>query len=73
MSYQKQFIEISPPKYGMEEMYSVCNHKCNLCKGRGAIPTVGDKEGNTRPKTCKRCDGTGTLKAVIKINWTPDS
>ncbi|MDR1116611.1 MAG: hypothetical protein LBL33_10805 [Tannerella sp.] len=71
MSKQKQFIEITPPEFNaMEEAYHVYNHNCPSCNGRGSH-TVYEGKGST-DKACQRCDGTGKLKAHIKILWSPD-
>jgi excinuclease UvrABC ATPase subunit len=71
MSKQKQFIEITPPEWnGMEEAYFVYNHNCPSCNGRGSHKVYKGKESTG--ETCKRCDGTGKLKAQIKIRWSPD-
>jgi hypothetical protein len=71
MSTQKQTIEIAPPEWdGMEETYHVYNHNCPSCNGRGSHIIYEGKESTN--KACQRCDGTGKLRAQIKILWSPD-
>ncbi|MDR2915588.1 MAG: hypothetical protein LBV74_12275 [Tannerella sp.] len=71
MSKQKQSIEITPPDFnGMKETYHVYNHKCPTCNGRGFHIDYQGKD--TTNKACKRCDGTGKLKAKIEMQWSPD-
>lgn len=73
MSAQKHVIEVSPPEYQqVRERYEFHNYKCPVCNGQGHFlpEQVGHDEWRT--PVCDYCEGTGKVKAKVKIEWSAD-
>lgn len=71
MSRIKHHIAICPWKFDTPnaEHLQQGGFRCPTCSGEGTLRDYFDED---RAKPCKRCNGTGKLRAEITINWKPD-
>lgn len=71
MSQLKQYFEIAPQELDIpKESKIVYGFKCPTCRGRGHH--TDHQNGGIKRKECKRCNGTGKLRAEVEIRWQPD-
>lgn len=72
MSDLKHVLDIMPPVDNRSvEKKAVRNVECPSCHGTGGFKD-GRSHNDEHYTECSQCDGTGKVKAVITIEWTPD-
>lgn len=80
MSKFKEIIEITAPAYispdaegvHARETYHSAGHVCSYCRGNRWF--WGEDETGERVKCdCPVCKGSGSLDAVITVEWTPSA
>lgn len=72
MSRYVRSIEVTPPEHSCVESEKIVliGFDCPNCFGHGEFADFDTREGKTR--SCAKCGGTGSVKAVVKILWEPD-
>lgn len=70
MSKINNVIELNAPPSTISgiptEHIETFSHKCSYCGGNGWIWGAEEK------RDCPICKGSGKLKAVVSIEWSPD-
>lgn len=72
MSTQKGIVEIVASEYAYhKETFHFGGYQCPRCGGRGGHrEQVGHDEWKS--EECGYCQGTGKVKAIVEVKWTPD-
>ena len=72
MSVQKGIIEISVPEYDLHnETYYFGGYKCTRCGGNGGRNEQIGRD-DWKWHECNHCQGSGKVKAVVEVKWSPD-
>ena len=72
MSQKQNTLLISPPQFGTGQEKEVFEgYECAYCNGNGYHwSNIAEAEQVKKP--CPKCRGTGKVKALVTIDWTPD-
>ena len=73
MSKKENVVIITPPGYGVgiELVGQFSGYCCGLCHGNGYHLDPDVINGRLK-KPCSACHGTGRVKGVVTVDWTPD-
>lgn len=72
MSVQEHVVRICPPEHEVpEERYHFGNYTCPSCNGRGCFTEETGRD-EFKSVACRRCGGTGKVRAEVSVRWLPD-
>lgn len=74
MSKEKKIIEVTPgiltPGGRMIEKLESKGHRCPYCQGNGYF-WLEDEFREAYKSSCPVCQGSGTVDALVSIEWRP--
>lgn len=77
MSERASIITVKPRKnlLSCTEFFMLCGFECPQCNGSGQNKQYHGYHGSNKESElteCKYCEGIGTIKALVSIDWAPD-